>query len=49
MVDNATVAPTDSEHHGYLNRLECKWYFPTLIKNAKDAVGVTGYKIPAVK
>ncbi len=35
-----------SEQHGYLNRTAGKWYFPTLIKKAMDAVGVTEYSIP---
>ncbi len=37
---------TGSEQHGYLNRTAGKWYFPTLIKTAMDAVGVTGYSVP---
>ena len=34
------------EHHGWLNRNACKWYFPTIIKAMMDTVGVTGYSIP---
>lgn len=46
--DNMISTPnlSDGEHHGYLNRNDCTWYFPTIIRNIMDAVGVTGYKIP---
>ena len=37
------------EHHGWLNRNACKWYFPTIIKAMMDTVGVTGYDIPEYK
>jgi len=37
---------TNGEHHGYLNRTKCKWFFPTLITKAMDVVGVTGYSVP---
>lgn len=36
----------DGEHHGWLNRNACKWYFPTIIQAMMDTVGVTGYSIP---
>jgi len=42
----ADPEPTDSERHGYFNRKELSWYFPTLIENAMKAVGVSGYEIP---
>ena len=34
------------EHHGWLNRNACKWYFPTIIKAMMDTVGVTGCLVP---
>ena len=34
------------EHHGWLNRNACKWYFPTIVQAMMDTVGVTGYSIP---
>jgi len=39
--------PNDGEHHGYLNRNTCTWYFPSLIRRIMDAVGVKDYSIPA--
>lgn len=36
----------NGEHHGWLNRNACKWYFPTIIQAMMDTVGVTGYSIP---
>lgn len=39
----------DGEHHGWLNRNTCSWYFPTIIKAMMDTVGVTGYDIPEYK
>lgn len=42
----ADAKPTEGEQHGYLNRTAGKWYFPTLIKKAMDAVGVTEYSVP---
>lgn len=42
----ATANPTDGECHGYFNRKNLSWYFPTLIENAMKAVGISGYEIP---
>lgn len=36
----------DGEHHGWLNRNACKWYFPTIIQAMMDTVGVSGSSIP---
>ena len=36
----------NGEHHGWLNRNTCSWYFPTIIKAMMDTVGVTGYSVP---
>lgn len=42
----STASGYNGEHHGWLNRNACKWYFPTIIKAMMDTVGVTGYTIP---
>ncbi len=46
--EDTTEYPTgyNGEHHGWLNRNACKWYFPTIIKAMMDTVGVTEYSIP---
>lgn len=35
----------DGERHGYYNRTSQTWYFPTMIKTAMNAVGVTAGKL----
>ena len=45
----STESGYNGEHHGWLNRNTCKWYFPTIIKAMMDTVGVTGYDIPEYK
>lgn len=42
----STASGYNGEHHGWLNRNACKWYFPTIIQAMMDTVGVTGYSIP---
>ncbi|MBR1638502.1 MAG: glycoside hydrolase family 5 protein [Treponema sp.] len=44
--NESTDSGYNGEHHGWLNRNACKWYFPTIIKAMMDTVGVTGYLIP---
>lgn len=36
----------NGEHHGWLNRNACKWFFPTIIEAMMNTVGITGYSIP---
>lgn len=46
--DNGIKSSADNnEAYGYYNRSSQTWYSPDLIKAAMDAVGVTGYSIPA--
>lgn len=42
----STESGYNGEHHGWLNRNACKWYFPTIIQAMMDTVGVSGYSIP---
>ena len=42
----STASGYNGEHHGWLNRNTCKWYFPTIIEAMMDTVGVTGYSVP---
>ncbi len=36
----------NGEHHGWLERNECKWFFPDIIKAMMDTVGITNVSIP---
>ena len=53
--DNMVASPDgengsfNGEHHGWLNRNTCTWYFPTITKAMMDTTGVTGYSIPEYK
>ncbi|MCR4579463.1 MAG: glycoside hydrolase family 5 protein [Treponema sp.] len=41
-----TASGYNGEHHGWLNRNTCEWYFPTIIEAMMTTVGVTDYSIP---